>query len=112
MSRGLGDVYKRQRHEPKAVAEAIIQIICDDLKFKDKQNDPEYVMLNSRLKQEKKRKKNARPIFDINKKKHTNKHEKRTSKFNEKYKERIESIKTSDEQIAKNRINARDEEQW
>lgn len=100
------------RHAPKAVAEAIIQIICDDLKFKDKQNDPQYVMLNSRLKQEKKRKKNARPIFDINKKKRINKHEKRTSKFNEKYKERIESIKTSDEQIAKNRINARDEEQW
>lgn len=100
------------RHEPKAVAEAIIQIICDDLKFKDKQNDPEYVMLNSRLKQEKKRKKNARPIFDINKKKHTNKHEKRISKFNEKYKERVESIKTSDEQIEKNRISARDEENW
>lgn len=100
------------RHEPKAVAEAIIQIICDDLKFKDKQNDPEYVMLNSRLKQEKKRKKNARPIFDINKKKCTNKHEKRISKFNEKYKERVESIKTSDEQIEKNRISARDEENW
>ena len=100
------------RHAPKAVAEAIIQIICDDLKFKDKQNDPEYVMLNSRLKQEKKRKKNARPIFNTNKKKNTNKHQKRTSKFNEKYKERIESIKTSEEQIAKNRINARDEEQW
>jgi len=100
------------RHEPKAVAEAIIQIICDDLKFRDKQNDPEYVMLNSRLKQEKKRKKNARPIFDINKKKHTNKHEKRISKFNEKYKERVESIKTSDEQIEKNRISARDEENW
>ena len=100
------------RHEPKAVAEAIIQIICDDLKFRDKQNDPEYVMLNSRLKQEKKRKKNARPIFDINKKKHTNKHEKRISKFNEKYKERDESIKTSDEQIEKNRISARDEENW
>ena len=100
------------RHNPKAVAEAIIQIICDDLKFKDKQNDPEYVMLNSRLKQEKRRKKNARPIFNINKKKHTNKHEKRMSKFSEKYKDRVESIKTSDIQIEKNRINARDEENW
>lgn len=100
------------RHAPKAVAEAIIQIICDDLKFKDKQNDPEYVMLNSRLKQEKKRKKNARPIFKINSKKHKTKHEKRISKFSEKYKERVESIKTSDEQIEKNRISARDEENW
>lgn len=100
------------RHNPKAVAEAIIQIICDDLKFKDKQNDPEYIMLNSRLKQEKKRKKNVRPIFKVkNSNKNNNtKRERKTSKFNIKYKERIESIKTSDEQIEKNRINARDEE--
>ncbi len=97
------------RHEPKAVAEAIIQIICDDLKFKDKQNDPEYVMLNSRLKQEKKRKKNAKPIFKLNKKSKV-KHERKVSKFNEKYKERVKSIKTSDEQIAKNKINTIDEE--
>ena len=39
------------RHNPNAVAEAVVQIICDDLKFKDKQNDPQYVMLNSRLKE-------------------------------------------------------------
>ncbi len=100
------------RHEPKAVAEAIIQIICDDLKFRDKQSDPEYVMLNSRLKQEKKRKKNIKPIFKINNKKHETKHERKVSKFSEKYKDRVRSIKTSDEQIEKNRINARDEEQW
>ncbi len=100
------------RHEPKAVAEAIIQIICDDLKFRDKQSDPEYVMLNSRLKQEKKRKENAKPIFKLKNKKHEMKHERKVSKFSEKYKDRVESIKTSDEQIEKNRIRARDEEQW
>lgn len=87
------------RHNPRAVAEAIIQIICDDLRFKDKQNDPQYIMLNSRLKEEKKRKKNRKPIFkvkDTNKVKKQNKPRKQ-SKFNEKYKERIKSIQTSDE---------------
>ncbi len=87
------------RHNPKAVAEAIVQIICDDLKFKDRQSDPQYVMLNSRLKQEKKKRKNVSPIFKLkeNNKKGNTKVEKRTSKFNEKYKERIESIKTSED---------------
>ena len=87
------------RHSPKAVAEAIVQIICDDLKFKDRQSDPQYVMLNSRLKQEKKKRKNIAPIFKLKEtnKKHNAKTEKKTSKFNEKYKERIESIKTSED---------------
>lgn len=90
------------RHNNKAVAEAIIDIICDDLKFKDKQYDPQYVMLNSRLKQQKKARKNLKPIFKTEKSK---KYEetKRTSKFNEKYKERIESIKTSDKKTKENR---------
>ena len=40
------------RHNPKAVAAAIIELICDDLRFKDQKSDPQYVMLNSRLKDE------------------------------------------------------------
>ncbi len=103
LQRDLSTIFEDNiRHNPKAVAEAIIQIICDDLKFKDKQNDPEYIMLNARLKEEKKRKKKIKPKLKISKKKHRNKHEKRTSKFNEKYKERIESIKTSDEKRIEN----------
>lgn len=93
------------RHNPKAVAEAIIQIICDDLRFQDKQNDPQYIMLNNRLKEEKRLKKNKKPIFKI-KEKNTKKDNKnkvrKTSKFNEKYKERIESIQTSDEKRKEN----------
>ena len=92
------------RHNPKAVAEAVIQIICDDLKFRDKQNDPQYIMLNSRLKEEKKRKKNTKPIFKVKNKKSTAKHARRTSKFNEKYKDRIQSIKETDKNIVKNRM--------
>ncbi|MCI8353357.1 MAG: YvcK family protein [Clostridia bacterium] len=100
------------RHNPKAVAEAIIQIICDDLKFKDKQNEPEYIMLNSRLKEEKKRKKNLRPVFKVNNsnKKHSTKRVKKTSKFNEKYKERVESIKTSDKKKIENQMRAKRED--
>lgn len=90
------------RHNNKAVAEAIIDIICDDLKFKDRQYDPQYVMLNSRLKQQKKASKNLKPIFKVEKSKSTEE-TKRTSKFNEKYKERIESIKTSDKKTKENR---------
>ena len=99
LQRDLSDIIDNNiRHNPKAVAEAIVQIICDDLKFKDRQSDPQYVMLNSRLKQEKKKKKNVVPIFKIKEdSKKQNKAEKKTSKFNEKYKERIESIKTSEE---------------
>jgi uncharacterized cofD-like protein len=94
------------RHNPKAVAEAIIQIICDDLKYKDMQNDPQYIMLNSRLKEEKKLKKIAKTKDNATTKKHmktkksskpVKKEKKRTSKFSTKYKDRIESIQTSDE---------------
>ncbi len=84
------------RHNPRAVAEAIVQIICDDLKFKDKQSDPQYVMLNARLKEEKRRKKNTQPIFKLKETNNISK-EKKPSKFSEKYKERIQSIKTSDD---------------
>ena len=100
------------RHNPKAVAEAIIQIICDDLKFKDKQNDPEYIMLNSRLKEEKRRKKNVRPIFKVNNnsKNHSTRIEKRKSRFSEKYKERVESIKTSDKKKIENQMRAKEED--
>lgn len=97
------------RHNPHSVAEAIVQIICDDLKFKDKQNDPQYVMLNSRLKEQKRRKKNTRPIFRTkNRSNFTNKHiAKKNSKFAEKYKERIESIQTSDKKKIENQMRAK-----
>lgn len=100
------------RHSPKAVAEAIIQIICDDLKYRDMQNDPQYIMLNSRLKEEKKFKKNKRPIQKSNKqaKKQVGKHGKRTSKFATKYNERIESIQTSDKKRVENQMRAKKED--
>ena len=92
----------RIRHDPDLVAESAITLICNDLKYQDKENDPEYVMLNAKLKSDKR----------INKmKKEQIKQEKRAkkkgidpkakkkkgkqSKFSSKYSERIKSIKES-----------------
>ena len=41
------------RHDPSLVAASIIELICDDLKYQDKQNDPQYLMLNTKLREEK-----------------------------------------------------------
>ena len=38
------------RHNPDAIASSIIELICEDLKFRDMQNDTQYLLLNSRLK--------------------------------------------------------------
>ena len=89
------------RHDPSLVASSIIELICDDLKYQDKQNDPQYLMLNTKLQEEKR----------INKKKKAterkarkgNKEPKRIkrgkSKFSNKYSERIASIREADEKV-------------
>ena len=41
------------RHDPNLVASSIIELICDDLKYQDKQSDPQYLMLNNKLREEK-----------------------------------------------------------
>ncbi len=101
------------RHNPNAVAESVIEIICDDLKYKDKQDDPKYVMLKTKLREQKKsdkqKKKNEKKTDDtvtIKEKQPKQKHLARKSKFNEKYKERIKSIKESDHMIDKRRAEA------
>lgn len=97
------------RHNPDAIATAVIELICEDLKYKDKQNDTQYVLLNSRLKGEKKKEKKQIHTKKIAKKK-TKKQEKkaepkftRKSKFQEKYKERIKSIQNSELKKEQNR---------
>lgn len=89
------------RHDSELVAESIIELICDDLKYQDKQNDPQYLMLNNKLKEDKRinrikkqMKKDAKKGKKENRKDH-----KRNSKFSSKYSDRIESIKQSDEMI-------------
>ena len=46
--------YNRVRHDPNIIASTIIELICNDLKFHDKQNETEYLLLNSVLKEQKK----------------------------------------------------------
>lgn len=90
------------RHNTEAVAESVIELICDDLRFKNEQNDPKYVRLNTKLKEQKKKNKNtAKEIkkqIKNNKSKVDNKQQnkKSTSKFSSKYKDRIQSIQESD----------------
>lgn len=81
------------RHNPDAIAASIIELICEDLKFKDMQNNPEYMILSDKLKFKKKKIKENKAhkvgklnIIDSNKKR----------KFNNKYDERIQSIKDSE----------------
>lgn len=91
------------RHNPDAVAASIIQLICDDLKFKDMQNDTQYVMLNDKLKTAQKSLKEQKESNKNVKKKEEkdgeNKTDKKQSKFFKKYHERIESIQEAELKI-------------
>ena len=89
------------RHDPELVAESIIGLICDDLKYQDKQNDPQYLMLNNKLREDKRINKIKRRMEKDAKKGKKEKKDKRkrTSKFSSKYSERIESIKQANEMI-------------
>lgn len=95
------------RHNPDAIAASIVELICEDLKFKDMQNNPEYMILNNRLKFKKKK---------INKDRKNNKNEisgktaasngDKKSKFFDKYQERIKSIRASEEKAKKKKAKA------
>ncbi len=87
------------RHDPNLVASSIIELICDDLKYQDKQNDPQYLMLSNKLKQEKRIEKIKKSMAKKAKKpqkENPNKF-KSKSKFSNKYSERINSIREADE---------------
>ncbi|MCI8471186.1 MAG: hypothetical protein HFJ35_07010 [Clostridia bacterium] len=85
------------RHDPKSVAASIIELICDDLKYQDKQNDPQYLMLNTKLREEKRINKIKKSMKKKEKKKIGKrvKTEKGKSKFSNKYSDRIKSIRES-----------------
>ena len=89
------------RHNPDAIASSIIELVCEDLKFRDMQNDTQYLMLNSRLKETKKKLKttmDTKPTKQVKRPKHLVKSK---SKFAEKYQDRIQSIRESDEKTLK-----------
>lgn len=105
----IGD---RIRHNPDAIAASIIQLICDDLKFKDMQNDTKYVLLNDRLKEAKKSLKAKKEKMN-NMRKTKKKKERGKSKFFEKYQERIDSIQESDEKLkARQKLEQEEKKQF
>ena len=67
------------RHNANLIADIVIQVICDDLRFMDRQNEPEYMMMNSKLKADreinKQKKKNLKKntIYKRYKQDHTKK---------------------------------------
>lgn len=94
------------RHAPNSVASAIIELVCDDLKYQDKQQDPQYLMLNTKLREEKRINKVKKKAKDKKEGKNDNaRHMKKLkgkSKFSDKYSERIASIREADEKVKKN----------
>ena len=90
------------RHDPSLVASSIIELICDDLKYQDKQNDPQYLMLNTKLREEKRINKIKKNMAKKAKKEAKGKipkesKKKSKSKFSNKYSDRIASIREADE---------------
>jgi len=102
----------RLRHNSSLLASTIIDLLCTDLRFKNKENDPQYMLLNTKLKKGKKHQKikdehknKIKKREKRNEKIKTNKNRfKKESKFSEKYKNRIESIQATEEQKIKNRL--------
>ena len=88
------------RHNPDAIAATVIQLICDDLKFNNMENNAQYMMLNRKLKTnqksiKRKNKENAQKLKNHKKSQKQDKKQ-RKSKFFTKYSDRIESIKESE----------------
>lgn len=85
------------RHNSMLIADTMIELICDDLKFKDKQNDPKYIMMDSKLKADKAIKRQMKKSVKKKSEDVKNKKKNSKSKFSAKYSERIDSIKYADE---------------
>lgn len=95
------------RHDPYMIAESAIKLICNDMKYQDKESDPTYIMLNaklqsdkriSKLKKEKRKRDKRAEKRGIN----PNTKNKTKSKFSMKYSDRIKSIKKSEEHPRRN----------
>lgn len=95
------------RHDPYMIAESAIKLICNDMKYQEKESDPTYIMLNaklqsdkriSKLKKEKRKRDKRAEKRGIN----PNTKNKTKSKFSMKYSDRIKSIKESEEHPRRN----------
>lgn len=93
------------RHDPDIIASSIMELICNDLKFRDKESTPQYLLVNSILEDELKRERKETDRIRKNKKKieqSKRKAVKGKSKFNTKYRDRIEAIQSTTEKKYEN----------
>lgn len=93
------------RHNSDIIASSIMELVCNDLKFRDKESTPEYLLINSILEDELKRERKVNKKLKKQKRKleKTKRAQtKRKSKFNTKYRERIESIQTTNKKKSEN----------
>lgn len=97
------------RHNPDIIANTIIELICNELKFKDLQNETEYLLINSILKEQNKElnnseKESKREQKIVNKAtKKIRKKDRKPSKFYDKYKDRIDSIQSAENKMKEKR---------
>ena len=96
------------RHDSDVIASTIIQLVCDELAFDDMENDSQYMMLNSKLKESKrerrKRERAEKKFRNSGRKPFEKRKYKNGSKFENKYRQRIQSIKNSSESNYHNRL--------
>lgn len=105
LQRDLATVAQKYiRHDPALVANSVIELICDDLKYQDKQNDPQYMMLNNKLREDKRIEKVKKNMAKKAKKKKQEPVLKSKSKFSTKYSARIASIKEADLKVKKPKV--------
>ena len=97
------------RHNPEVIAKTIMEFICNDLKFKNKQSEQQFVFLNSKIKDKNKEERQVKKIEKkeeqkqkVNEPKNKTNRFKRKSKFESKYKDRINSIKSTATKREKN----------
>ncbi|MBR3132721.1 MAG: YvcK family protein [Clostridia bacterium] len=96
------------RHNPDTIALTIMELIGNDLKFRDMKATPQYMLINDVLADEKKknRKRNKSHRNEIKQREQAQKkirnRRRGKSKFSSKYKDRIDSIQTSDEKKNEN----------
>ena len=93
------------RHDSAAIATSIMELISNDLKFRDKESTPQYLLIKSILDEELKREKKQNKVLKKQKAKNAKlakKGIKRKSKFAHKYKNRITAIQTADSKKIEN----------
>lgn len=98
------------RHDPALVADSIVELVCDDMVFKDMQNRPEYISMNTKLKKSTKKRKltereKEKELKKMKKSTGSRMKTKRKSKFAAKYNDRIISIQESEEK-RKEKLNS------